>query len=244
MRPSQGFPLATDERSTDQLRRIQSVTDAALAHLSLGDLLEALLDRIRDALDSDTCAFLLLDEATNELVAGSTTTAFTPGETRGRASSSILAESWAHKNHALLFEAFARLRAERPGLELVLTGDGIPRAPPGVRTARRVGWTSSRRSTGGGRVVFPSRYEGFGLRCSRRWRAVARSRPRSGLAPEVCGEAARSSTRPRWTDGGRVAEGARGPELVEKGWRGGALHVGEIAPRCTTTSTASPPPEP
>ena len=61
--------MATDDRSTDQLRRIQSVTDAALAHLSLGDLLEALLDRIRDALDSDTCAFLLLDEETNELVA-------------------------------------------------------------------------------------------------------------------------------------------------------------------------------
>src|SRR4051794_30800044 len=65
----EGPHLATDERSTDQLRRIQSVTDAALAHLSLGDLLEALLDRIRDALDSDTCAFLLLDEPTNELVA-------------------------------------------------------------------------------------------------------------------------------------------------------------------------------
>ena len=61
--------MATDERSTEQLRRIQSVTEAALAHLSLGALLEALLDRIRDALDSDTCAFLLLDEPTNELVA-------------------------------------------------------------------------------------------------------------------------------------------------------------------------------
>src|SRR3954453_15898581 len=65
----EGSHLATDERSTDQLRRIQSVTDAALAHLSLGDLLEALLDRIRDALDSDTCAFPLPDELTNELVA-------------------------------------------------------------------------------------------------------------------------------------------------------------------------------
>lgn len=52
----------------DQLRRIQSVSDAALAHLELDDLLDELLGRIRDALDSDTSAFLLLDEATNELV--------------------------------------------------------------------------------------------------------------------------------------------------------------------------------
>ena len=53
----------------DQLRRIQSVADAALAHLELDELLDELLIRIRDALGSDTAAFLLLDEATNELVA-------------------------------------------------------------------------------------------------------------------------------------------------------------------------------
>jgi K+-sensing histidine kinase KdpD len=53
----------------EQLRRIQSVSDAALAHLELDDLLDELLDRIRDALGSDTAAFLLLEEATNELVA-------------------------------------------------------------------------------------------------------------------------------------------------------------------------------
>ena len=53
----------------DQLRRIQSVADAALAHLELDELLDELLIRIRDALGSDTAAFLLLDEATDELVA-------------------------------------------------------------------------------------------------------------------------------------------------------------------------------
>ena len=53
----------------DQLRRIQSVADAALAHLELDELLDELLIRIRDALQSDTAAFLLLDEATDELVA-------------------------------------------------------------------------------------------------------------------------------------------------------------------------------
>jgi len=53
----------------EQIRRIQSVADAALAHLEVDDLLEELLIRIRDALGSDTAAFLLLDEGTDELVA-------------------------------------------------------------------------------------------------------------------------------------------------------------------------------
>jgi signal transduction histidine kinase len=51
------------------VRRLQSVTDAALAHLRLDELLEALLDRTRQILEVDTCAILLLDDETNELVA-------------------------------------------------------------------------------------------------------------------------------------------------------------------------------
>jgi signal transduction histidine kinase len=53
----------------ERLRRLQLVTDAALAHLELDELLEELLSQIRDALDADTAAILLLDEARNELVA-------------------------------------------------------------------------------------------------------------------------------------------------------------------------------
>ena len=53
----------------DHLTRLQAVTDAALAHLELEDLLAELLQRIHTILDVDTCAILLLDEATNELVA-------------------------------------------------------------------------------------------------------------------------------------------------------------------------------
>jgi signal transduction histidine kinase len=53
----------------DQLRRIQSISDAALSHLELEHLLDELLVRIRDALETDTAAFLLLDEETDELVA-------------------------------------------------------------------------------------------------------------------------------------------------------------------------------
>jgi signal transduction histidine kinase len=49
--------------------RLQSITDAALAHLELEELLRELLYRIRGILDVDTCAILLVDEAANELVA-------------------------------------------------------------------------------------------------------------------------------------------------------------------------------
>ena len=53
----------------ERLQRLQALTDAALAHLRLDDLLDALLLRTRDLLGVDTCAILLLDEATQELVA-------------------------------------------------------------------------------------------------------------------------------------------------------------------------------
>src|SRR5947199_8640955 len=56
-------------RSSQYVRRLQLVTDAALAHLQLEDLLDALLIRTRQLLDVDTCAILLLDDETNELVA-------------------------------------------------------------------------------------------------------------------------------------------------------------------------------
>jgi len=62
-------PSGSRTETADRLRRLQAVTDAALAHLSLEDLLEELLLRIRDALESDTAAFLLLDDTGTELVA-------------------------------------------------------------------------------------------------------------------------------------------------------------------------------
>jgi signal transduction histidine kinase len=52
-----------------RLESVQAVTDAALAHLELLPLLDALLPRIHDTLDVDTVAVLLLEEATAELVA-------------------------------------------------------------------------------------------------------------------------------------------------------------------------------
>jgi signal transduction histidine kinase len=55
--------------TAERFRRLQAVTDVALAHLSLDELLEELLLRIRDALDADTAAFLLIDDTGTELVA-------------------------------------------------------------------------------------------------------------------------------------------------------------------------------
>jgi signal transduction histidine kinase len=52
-----------------RVEHVQAITDAALAHLELDDLFGVLLPRIREILEADTCAVLLLDEATNELVA-------------------------------------------------------------------------------------------------------------------------------------------------------------------------------
>jgi phosphoserine phosphatase RsbU/P len=51
------------------LRAIQSITDAALSRLDDQDLLAALLERTRDALQANTAAVLLLDYSSGQLVA-------------------------------------------------------------------------------------------------------------------------------------------------------------------------------
>ena len=53
----------------ERLRRLQLVTDAALSHLDLDDLLAELLTRIRDTLETDTAVILLRDELRHELLA-------------------------------------------------------------------------------------------------------------------------------------------------------------------------------
>jgi anti-sigma regulatory factor (Ser/Thr protein kinase)/putative methionine-R-sulfoxide reductase with GAF domain len=54
---------------SDQLRTLYQLSDPALSELGLEELLNELLDRVREALDVDTVAILLLDRAANELVA-------------------------------------------------------------------------------------------------------------------------------------------------------------------------------
>lgn len=53
----------------DKLRDIRSVTDAALSDLDADDLLPALLDRVKQVLDADTAAVLLLDSSGRQLIA-------------------------------------------------------------------------------------------------------------------------------------------------------------------------------
>jgi signal transduction histidine kinase len=63
--------LTMPDKDTERLRRLQALTDAALSQLEVEDLLSTLLQRVRDLLDADTCAALLLDADRQELVARS-----------------------------------------------------------------------------------------------------------------------------------------------------------------------------
>jgi GAF domain-containing protein/anti-sigma regulatory factor (Ser/Thr protein kinase) len=58
-----------DDPSYTRLRHLQSISEAALAHLRFDELLEELMRRVSGVLGTDTAAVLMLDEETNELVA-------------------------------------------------------------------------------------------------------------------------------------------------------------------------------
>ena len=62
-------PLRPPPDAEDKLRDIRSVTDAALSYLDADDLLAALLDRVKEILDADTVAVLLLDSSGRQLIA-------------------------------------------------------------------------------------------------------------------------------------------------------------------------------
>ncbi len=104
------------------------------------------------------------------------------------------ARPWPHKNHARLYEAFARLRRERPELRLVLTGGGdFGRLPEGVESRGLVPGDELvsllRRAAA---LVFPSLYEGFGqppLEAMACGCPVACSS--AAALPEIVGDAAR-----------------------------------------------------
>jgi putative methionine-R-sulfoxide reductase with GAF domain len=52
----------------ERLRRLEAITDAALSRLDASDLLDELLDRVRDLLGADTAAVLVLDPHARQLV--------------------------------------------------------------------------------------------------------------------------------------------------------------------------------
>ena len=90
---------------------------------------------------------------------------FRPGDDEREPFLLYPARPWPHKNHARLFEAFARLRHERPELRLVLTGGGHEgrQVPPSVEVRGLISGDELvslyRRAAC---LVFPSLYEGFG----------------------------------------------------------------------------------
>ena len=119
---------------------------------------------------------------------------FRPGSMEREAFLLYPARRWPHKNHDRLFEAFAQLRDERPGLRLVLTGDPHAGASPDGVEAR--GIVSPAELTSlyqrAAALVFPSLYEGFGqppLEAMACGCPVACSN--AGALPEVVGDAAR-----------------------------------------------------
>jgi alpha-1,3-rhamnosyl/mannosyltransferase len=84
--------------------------------------------------------------------------------------------TYAHKNHAVLVEAFARLHAKRPDVRLVLTGRAGPCEDALREQIQRLGIADAVVRTGrvpqaelrrlvhdAVALTFPSRYEGFGL---------------------------------------------------------------------------------
>jgi putative methionine-R-sulfoxide reductase with GAF domain len=58
--------------SNEKLHRLEAVTDAALSHLDVEDLLVELLERVRELLNVDTATVLLLDTSGQQLVATAT----------------------------------------------------------------------------------------------------------------------------------------------------------------------------
>ena len=60
---------ADRRRDDERLRRLETVTDATLSRLDVSDMLDELLDRVRDLLGADTAAILMLDVHSRQLVA-------------------------------------------------------------------------------------------------------------------------------------------------------------------------------
>lgn len=129
------------------------------------------------------------------------------------------ARAWPHKNHAKLYDAFSRLRRERPELRLVLTGGGeFGDVPDGVELRGLVSIDELaslyRRASA---LVFPSLYEGFGqppLEAMASGCPVACSN--AAALPEIVGDAARLFDP---YDAASIADGVRDVLETPDEWR-------------------------
>ncbi|MFI5283394.1 MAG: glycosyltransferase family 4 protein [Candidatus Dormibacterales bacterium] len=131
----------------------------------------------------------------------------------------------ARKDPNGLLEAWAVAREMQPGLELALAGEPGAQAPkdmPGARILGRVEITElADLYTAAGCLVFPSRYEGFGLPCLE---AMACGCPvaayRNSSLPEVVGDAGRLVD-----DGDPSALGQAAAEMIRdrERWRRAGL---------------------
>jgi glycosyltransferase involved in cell wall biosynthesis len=125
---------------------------------------------------------------------GVRTEEFTPGSEAREPFLLYPAKGWPHKNHDNLFAAFRVLRSRHPRLELVLTGarpQELPPAPSGVQVRGQLRRSELVDLYGrAAALVFPSRYEGFGLPPLE---AMASGCPvaaaAAGSLPEVVGDA-------------------------------------------------------
>ena len=61
--------MADRDDAEDRLRKIEAITDAALAHMTADALYDELLGRVRDLLETDTATLLLLDRSGRHLLA-------------------------------------------------------------------------------------------------------------------------------------------------------------------------------
>ena len=73
LRCPRGYSAQPAAGSEDKLRDIRSITDAALSYLDADEFLTALLSRVKESLDADTAAVLLLDRSARQLVAKAAT---------------------------------------------------------------------------------------------------------------------------------------------------------------------------
>lgn len=136
------------------------------------------------------------------------------------------ARGWAHKNHAVLFDAMRLLQDERPELRLVLTGGGLDHlidVPENVEVKGLVPFPELLELYRKAKcLVFPSLYEGFGLPPLE---AMASGCPvassTAGSLPEVCGDAAVmfDPHSPRAIADGILEAIARSSELQNKGFQ-------------------------